>query len=323
MAQDSKIEWTHHTANLWHGCTKVHEGCDNCYAETLSKRWGNDIWGNDKPRKAIISVWNDLSRFQKMAKEAEAVHRVFVGSMMDIFEKPIPIVGSNGNPYLFNGKQADTDFLRQRFFNEVVPNSTNLMFLLLTKRPSNINKYIPESWKTNPPSNVMFGTSPVNQETADTLIQQLLKINGKHFLSIEPQLDEIDLSRWIPEGREAIRRNNGEKFIAPHYFMVECKNCGWIGSSEFVEGGGQIADTGDCGDIYCPKCNAIEPEETENVINWIIQGGESGHHSRPFNLEWAYKMKEQCASANVPYFFKQIDKVQQIPEDLMVRQFPD
>jgi protein gp37 len=39
MAQDSKIEWTHHTANLWSGCTKVHEGCDNCYAETLSHRW--------------------------------------------------------------------------------------------------------------------------------------------------------------------------------------------------------------------------------------------------------------------------------------------
>ncbi len=36
MAQDSKIEWTHHTGNSWHGCFKVHVGCDNCYAETMA-----------------------------------------------------------------------------------------------------------------------------------------------------------------------------------------------------------------------------------------------------------------------------------------------
>ena len=51
MAENSKIEWTHHTANLWWGCTKVHAGCDNCYAETLSKRYGKDVWGKDKSRR--------------------------------------------------------------------------------------------------------------------------------------------------------------------------------------------------------------------------------------------------------------------------------
>ena len=87
MAQDSKIEWTHHTANLWHGCTKVHAGCDNCYAEALAKRFGNDVWGNDKPRKEVKSVWNDLDKYQRLAKEANQIHRVFVGSMMDILKK--------------------------------------------------------------------------------------------------------------------------------------------------------------------------------------------------------------------------------------------
>lgn len=56
MAKNTNIEWTDHTANLWHGCTKVHEGCNNCYAEALSKRYGHDIWGNDKPRKQIKSI---------------------------------------------------------------------------------------------------------------------------------------------------------------------------------------------------------------------------------------------------------------------------
>lgn len=195
MAQNSKIEWTHHTANLWHGCTKVHEGCDHCYAETLSKRWGRDIWGNDKPRMEIKSVWNDLKKYQQMAAAAGEIHRVFVGSMMDIFEKPMPLMSSKGEQAIdfSDGSQIDNSHLRERFFNETIPQSPNLLFLLLTKRPSNINKYIPESWKTNPPENVMFGTSPVNQATADKLIPQLLQVKGRKFLSCEPLLGTIDI----------------------------------------------------------------------------------------------------------------------------------
>lgn len=251
MAQNSKIEWTHHTANLWHGCTKVHEGCDNCYAETLAKRWGNDIWGNDKPRKEIKSVWNDLLKYQKLAEKANEIHRVFVGSMMDIFEKPMSLINSSIPEY-------NTGVLRDRFFDQINKGwYPNLMFLLLTKRPSNINKYIPESWKENPPANVMFGTSPVNQETFDKLVGQLLEVKGKRFLSVEPQLDYVNVGEWCKE-----------------------------------------------------------------KIHWIIQGGESGHHKRPFNIQWAYSMKEDCQDLNIPYFFKQIDKVQDIPADLHVRMFP-
>lgn len=252
MAQNSKIEWTHHTANLWHGCTKVHEGCDNCYAETLAKRWGNDIWGNDKPRKEIKSFFNDLDKYQKLAKEANEIHRVFVGSMMDIFEKPMPLVNAKGEP----NTNEDTGNLRFQFFYRIDRGDyPNLMFLLLTKRPSNINKMIFESWKTEPPKNVMFGTSPVNQQTFDTLTRHLLEVNGLRFLSVEPQLDKIELND--------------------------------------LKG-----------------------------IDWIIQGGESGHHKRPFNLEWARKMKAECSILNIPYFFKQIDKIQEIPIDLQVRMFP-
>lgn len=264
MAQNSKIEWTHHTANLWHGCTKVHEGCDNCYAEALAKRWGNDIWGNDKPRREIKSVWRELDKMQDAAKKANEMHRVFVGSMMDIFEKPMPLVDSKGEPVFEAGISIGTQHLRFELFNNILERKyQNLIFLLLTKRPSNINKYIPESWKTNPPENVMFGTSPVNQETANKLIPQLLEVKGKRFLSVEPQLDEIDFKK-VPSD------------ITKH----------WTG------------------------------------IDWVIQGGESGHHKRPFNLDWAYKMKEQCKSVGVPYFFKQIDKIKEIPTDLLVREFP-
>lgn len=188
MAENSKIEWTHHTVNCWWGCTNVHEGCDNCYAEVWSNRWNNNLWGNDNPRKEINNWDKNLIKFNKKALELNEIHNVFVGSMMDIFEKPMPLIDKNGYSLSYN-----TGFLRDKLFNEIVPITKNLRYLFLTKRPSNINKYIPESWKTSPPDNVMFGTSVVNQKTADDLIPQLLKVKGKKFLSIEPQLDRISL----------------------------------------------------------------------------------------------------------------------------------
>jgi protein gp37 len=264
MAENSKIEWTNHTANLWWGCTKVHAGCDNCYALGMAKRVGNDIWGDDKPRRMIANVWKELTKFQKEANELGEVKRVFVGSMMDIFEKPKLLVNHKGEPI----KEGEEEFwntgqLRDKFFNEVVPNSPNLMFLLLTKRPSNINKYIPDSWKENPPANVMFGTSPVSQKTANDLISQLEKVKGRRFVSIEPQLEMIDL-------------------------MVTSKETG------------------------LPLISSLD---------WVINGGESGHHKRPFDTDWGRKLREVSKSNKVAFFFKQIDKKQAIPIDLMIREF--
>lgn len=279
MAENSKIEWTTHTANIWWGCTKVHEGCDNCYAETLANRWGSNVWGNDNPRRLIKSFFQDLNNFQSVAKKTGEIHRVFVGSMMDIFEKPMPLVNSKGEIL-----PETTDYHRQHFFQNISDGIyPNLIFLLLTKRPGNINKYIPENWKQNPPENVMFGTSPVNMETMKTLIPQLLKVNGKRFLSIEPQLGEISL-RWALwhdyKNKFKLEQRDGK--------TVRVKN-----QYDGVDG-----------------------------IDWIIQGGESGHHKRPFDLAWAYLLRDQCKEAGIPYFFKQIDKIKPIPEDLIIRELP-
>jgi protein gp37 len=48
----------------------------------------------------------------------------------------------------------------------------------------------------------------------------------------------------------------------------------------------------------------MEPE-TGNQINWIIAGGESGHGARPMHPDWVRSLRDQCQSANVPFFFKQ------------------
>ena len=40
-------------------------------------------------------------------------------------------------------------------------------------------------------------------------------------------------------------------------------------------------------------------------ISWAIVGGESGPKARPMKEEWALEIKEQCANACIPFFFKQ------------------
>ena len=54
------------------------------------------------------------------AEKAGEIHKVFVGSMQDIFEKPMPLVCHLGNPYK-EGKDEfwNTGQLRDKFFNEM------------------------------------------------------------------------------------------------------------------------------------------------------------------------------------------------------------
>ena len=42
-----------------------------------------------------------------------------------------------------------------------------------------------------------------------------------------------------------------------------------------------------------------------NGIDWVIVGGESGRGARPMHPQWARDLRDQCAAAEVPYFFKQ------------------
>lgn len=205
MAENSKIEWTDHTCNLWWGCTEVHAGCDNCYARTFANRYTGEInggvWGVNQPRMIIGSAFSDLDKYQRKAAAEGVKKRVFVGSMMDIFEKSFPLVSRDGSPVYQAGELSnqiglETNDIRNILFERITKKRyPNLIFLFLTKRPSNISKYVPADWYKECPENVWFGTSPVNQETADKLIPQLIQYapgSGNRFLSCEPLIGYID-----------------------------------------------------------------------------------------------------------------------------------
>lgn len=40
-------------------------------------------------------------------------------------------------------------------------------------------------------------------------------------------------------------------------------------------------------------------------IDWVIVGGESGPRARPIDEKWVLRIRDKCAEAGVPFFFKQ------------------
>jgi protein gp37 len=45
---------------------------------------------------------------------------------------------------------------------------------------------------------------------------------------------------------------------------------------------------------------------TEPGLDWTVCGGESGPGARPMELQWARDLRDQCMSAGVPFFLKQM-----------------
>jgi hypothetical protein len=45
--------------------------------------------------------------------------------------------------------------------------------------------------------------------------------------------------------------------------------------------------------------------ETLRPLDWVICGGESGPGARPMHPDWARSLRDQCAAAGLPFFFKQ------------------
>jgi Protein of unknown function (DUF5131) len=51
-------------------------------------------------------------------------------------------------------------------------------------------------------------------------------------------------------------------------------------------------------------------------IGWVIVGGESGPGARPMHPDWPRRVRDQCAAAGVPFFFKQCGEWMPAPEQM-------
>lgn len=167
----SKIEWTDKTWNPVTGCTKVSQGCKNCYAERLYERFnGKGAFKN------VICHQNRLSHPARWKRPA----MVFVNSMSDLFHEDVPF-----------------SFINAVF--SVMSDCDHHTYQVLTKRPARMLAFF--KWKSEehgipwePKPNVWIGVSVENQEAADERIPLLLDVPAAvRFLSCEPLLGPIKL----------------------------------------------------------------------------------------------------------------------------------
>lgn len=182
MGANTKIEWTDISWSPWWGCTQVsvgdHGACVNCYAEALDKRTGGDHWGPGKPRRALSDKHWSMPLKWNAEAAADAKPRTVFPSMCDPWDNEIPIAWL------------------QRFI-DLISATPNLTWLLLTKRPQNIQKRLREAERTLP-SNVVLGATVVTQKEVDRDIPWLLCAADMlgcetTFVSCEPLQGPIDL----------------------------------------------------------------------------------------------------------------------------------
>ena len=178
MGEDTRIAWAHHTLNWWVGCQKVSPGCDLCYAEGWAKRSGLVGWGPHAERRLTSrKTRNQPLRWDRRAAERGRRERVFVNSLSDYGDNRVPEGWRLG-------------------LYEAWRTTHNLDYLVLTKRPENLNRFLPGDWGAGFP-NVWLGTT-VEDTAALRRIDHLRRMPAAvRFLSLEPLIEPVDLSPWL------------------------------------------------------------------------------------------------------------------------------
>lgn len=174
MAVNTIIAWTDHTHNIAWGCTKISPGCAHCYADTLSSRYGHDIWGASKPRRILSDAnWAKPIEWNEQARAEGRQHRVFCSSMCDVWEDHPTITTQ-----------------RARLW-PLIERTPFLDWQLLTKRPERIAANLPPTWGDGWP-NVWLGTS-IESNDYTHRAEHLRRIPAVvRFVSYEPALGPLD-----------------------------------------------------------------------------------------------------------------------------------
>lgn len=176
------IKWTDFTFSVWWGCTKVSEGCKECYAAEMGNRFGVK-WGKGQARRhASEKMMGEPIRWNKAAAKNGTRPRVFCGSMMD-----------------WADQEVDPAWRKEMW--DVIRKCTSLEWLMLTKRVNDIPAALPPDWGEGW-DHVRLGCTVENQAMADFRIPKMKKIPHRlpFFLSMEPLLERVTLDYHL--GRE-------------------------------------------------------------------------------------------------------------------------
>lgn len=181
MGSHSKIEWTDYTFNPWWGCRKVSPGCDFCYAETIAKRAGFQVWDRGANRRMMTDAyWRQPLSWNRRCEKRGERRRVFCGSMCDVMEDA-------------PGLQE----IRETKLYPLIEATPLLDWILLTKRPHNFQRFLPKSWLQEPRRNVIGMTTVESKEylwRTKALIDTPFAWRG---VSMEPLLGSVDIGLFL------------------------------------------------------------------------------------------------------------------------------
>lgn len=282
--RNSKIPYVHHTFNPWWGCEHQSSGCDNCYAERLGHRFGN-WWGKDSKRRFFDDDhWLEPLRWNCQAAKTGVVSRVLCGSMCDVFES-----------------RVDLNACRRQLFL-LAENTRWLHWLFLTKRPENIRDMVPTQWLYSGmwPRHIWTGTSIENQDVAACRLNEICRVPGFHFLSLEPLIGSVDLLQAIhPDDYAWDEVNEFDDDGEPEELIEECEaECDWINYGNDLVTNPEWIEYQRFRNISARR-NMLKRE-----IQWVIIGGETGPKSRPVYDGWVQDVFVLCESLSIPFYFK-------------------
>lgn len=263
MALNTKISWAHHSANPWIGCQKVSPGCKFCYMFRDQARWGKD---GSVVRKAGTSGW------KAVFKKALPGERIFMCSMSDFWHE-------DGDPW------------REEVY-EAMRNRPDLIYLIPTKRPENIESRLPKDWGIGWP-NVWLGFSAEDQYWFNRRYAIMSQIRCYVlWVSAEPLLEGINMTNAVINGKE-VNALTGDK----DHRMID-----WA-----VLGGESGNDTGAYKYREC---------HTEWLINMVDQC--KAHGASIFMKQmgtYLYKVLKLTDRAGA--------KIEEFPEHLQLQEFPE
>lgn len=281
MGEATKIQWTDATWNPVRGCNVVSDGCANCYAMGVAARFSD----KGKPYEGLAR-FSDKRRLPQWTGEVRLVpehladplrwtkpRRVFVNSMSDLFHEKL----SNEQIAAVFGVMA------------AAPRHT---FQCLTKRAKRMREWF--EWMAHPSRGWLSPTSVAMFEA-----QKLLP----DFKSHTPTNYEYPIPWPLPNvwlGVSAEDQQRADERIpdllctpaAVRFVSIEPQ----LGPIDLM-----TLTTDD--DSFL---DALDTDPESDRLDWVIVGGESGPRARPFDVAWARSVVEQCKSAGVACFVKQL-----------------
>jgi protein gp37 len=276
---DTKIEWAEKVWNPLTGCTAVSEGCRNCYARRMAQRLAGRN-GYPSPDGFVPTV--HLERFAEPGKWYKP-HRVFVCSMSDIFHESFGdatlrmlfsiMASNNEHTFMVLTKRPDRmkDFvprLRWRIGLDIVAGTPVTRFAVFSDDVKNdAGGILSEHGGLYP--NIWLGVTAENQAAADKRIPALFETPGAfiRFVSVEPMLGPVDLSKylktglltWVICGGES---GPGARPMHPDWARSLRDQCSQAGVPFFFKQWGEYIPGGFCDiDSYDDVTKALKVEE--------------------------------------------------------------